>query len=344
MKKAVKLSLCLLCFLLLLCACTEGADETRSQPFDRSLAMQESSFPPPENSNSSIEQSLEETTDEESGNSSNPMMPETLFDGAEVREIAVDGGSFRVSQIKKDYCKEEVVLLHIINQSKKDYCLTIDGNYLDENGKVLKTERQTFIQYYAGYENYFFFRPKTKFAEFSYSLSFEDAIDITVEDFFGNIQQVRADDVSYRFSHTEEHLLHIEPLVIQENDQNKYPTLVVFTNAANKQNATRFTWLHWVIYNEHGEIVSIYGDNDSSPGNTSLGDTRSAFPIFQTVKNTLVLPEQLTGTLCGIPCIHWVSATVFPEEDYPKIDEMPPFEPSNETTNWIGTLFDFEQE
>lgn len=343
MKKAVKLSLCLLCFLLLLCACTEGADETRSQPFDRSLAIKESSFPPPENSNSSIEQSLEETTDEESGNSSNPMMPETLFDGAEVREIAVDGGSFRVSQIKKDYCKEEVVLLHIINQSKKDYCLTINGNYLDENGKVLKTERQTFIQYYAGYENYFIFRPKTKFAEFSYSLSFEEAIDITVEDFFGNIQQVRADDVSYRFSHTEEHLLHIEPLVIRENDQNRYPTLVVFTNAANKQDATRFTWLHWVIYNENGEIVSVYGDNDSSPGNTSLGDTRSAFPIFQTVKDTLVLPEPLTGELFGVPCIHWVSATVFPEEDYPKIDEMPPLEPSNETTNWIGTLFDFEK-
>lgn len=316
--------LLLVCVLPLFCACSAKTVDTESQSY--------------------AEQSLEESSEEEKSEPSEPVEQKGLFEGAEVREVEVDGGIFRVSQIKKNYCEEELVLLHIVNQSNTDYCLTIDGSYLDENGEVLKTERQTFIQYYAGYENCFIFRPKTEFTEFAYSLSFEDAIDITVEDFFGNIQQVRADDVSYRFSHTEEHLLHIEPLVLRENDQNRYPTLVVFTNAANKQDATRFTWLHWVIYNEHGEIVSVYGDNDSSPGNTSPGDTRSAFPIFQTVKDTLVLPEQLTGELFGVPCIHRVSATVFPEEDYPKIDEMPPFEPSNETTNWTGTLFDFEKE
>ncbi len=333
MRNSIKLIICLLCAVLFICGCTEDID-TESLPTESSDEV----------SVSVPEQSEEENSDDVSEEQSTLPEGRKLFDGAAVKEVEADGGVFLVKQVKKNYYEEELVLLHIVNQTDKDYCLTIDGNYLDEKGNVIKNERQTFIQYYAGYENYFIFRPKTEFAEFSYSLSFEDAIDITVEDFFGNIQQLRADDVSFRFSHTEEHLLHIEPLVIQENDQNRYPTLVVFTNAANKQEASRFTWLHWVIYNEHGEIVSVYGENDSSPGNTSLGDTRSAFPIFQTVKNTLVLPEQFTGKLFGIPCIHWVSATVFPEEDYPKLNEMPPFEPSNETTNWVGTLFDYEEE
>ena len=122
MKRIVKHLMYLLCVLLLLCACAEGAVGTENQPSESSVTTQESSFPVSENG--SIEQSYEnssaegsdeqfseEASEDESSEPSEPKEQKELFDGATVQEIEINGGVFRVEQIKKHFNGDDLVLL-----------------------------------------------------------------------------------------------------------------------------------------------------------------------------------------------------------------------------------------
>lgn len=85
-----------------------------------------------------------------------------------------DTSGFVVKDKIYTYGKNNVALVSIKNETDKDYTLTVNGTYLDKDGKVLKTETQTFCDFVSGYQRYFLFCPETAFASFSYTLSYEE--------------------------------------------------------------------------------------------------------------------------------------------------------------------------
>lgn len=349
MKRIVKHLMYLLCVLLLLCACAEGAVGTENQPSESSVTTQESSFPVSENG--SIEQSYEnssaegsdeqfseEASEDESSEPSEPKEQKELFDGATVQEIEINGGVFRVEQIKKHFNGDDLVLLYIKNLTDHDYSVTIEGSYLDGDGNVLLTETQTFIQYYAEYENYFLFRPEIDFEDFTYTLSFDEAKVITYVEFDGSIQEIRVDDVLFEFGHiSDDWDVHIHPFAIEKQDNNRYPTISAYTSSIlTGSGYARQIFMHWVLYNDRGEIIAIYARAHRPPYGMSLGDGFGAFPIYQTVKDELIWPEMFLGEIKGIGCVHEVDR--YPNE----------FEHDYETYNYHlnyekETIFDFEK-
>ena len=68
---------------------------------------------------------------------------------------------------------DRLIVLQVENQTDKNYTITIKGQYLDENGAVLKEENQTFEGFEAGWKNYFFFVPEISYEKFRYTLETE---------------------------------------------------------------------------------------------------------------------------------------------------------------------------
>lgn len=327
MRNSIKLLICLLCVVLFICGCTEDID-TESLPAERSDEV----------SVSVPEQSAEENSDDVSEEQSTLPEGRELFDGAAVQEVEIDGGVFLVKQIKKQFNGDDLVLLYIKNLTNNDYSVTIDGSYLDENGNVLLTESQTFIQYYAGYENYFLFRPETAFDDFSYTLSFDEAKRLTYVEYDGSIQEIRADDVLFEFGYINDDWdVHIHPFAVEKQDNNRYPTISAYTSTiVNDPGYARQIFMHWVLYNGEGEIIAIFSKAHIPSYGVQLGERFSAFPIYQTVKDELVWPEMFLGEIKGIGCVHEVDR--YPNE----------FEHNYEMYNYHlnyekETIFDFEK-
>lgn len=80
------------------------------------------------------------------------------------------GGSFLVKEKKYVYCEKDLVLLDVTNETDTNYTVTIIGKYLDKNGNVIETEKQSFEGFAANYKTYFLFMPKIRFDAFSYEM------------------------------------------------------------------------------------------------------------------------------------------------------------------------------
>lgn len=85
-------------------------------------------------------------------------------------------GEFVVSDKKYNYNGANLELLHVENQTNRNYNVTIHGTYLDESGETIKEETQTFEAFPAGWSNYFIFYPypRTTFEDFIYTIDMEE--------------------------------------------------------------------------------------------------------------------------------------------------------------------------
>ncbi len=77
---------------------------------------------------------------------------------------------FVIKDKKYAFKGNDLVILSVENQTEDNYSLTINGSYLDKDGKVLKTESQTFEGFSAGFSNYFVFQPGIVFDRFEYTV------------------------------------------------------------------------------------------------------------------------------------------------------------------------------
>ena len=68
-----------------------------------------------------------------------------------------DGGEFICKDKTYEYNGNNITILKLENHTAENYAVTIDAEFLDADGKVLKRETQTFNGFPAGWENYFFF-------------------------------------------------------------------------------------------------------------------------------------------------------------------------------------------
>ena len=122
---------------------------------------------------------------------------EKFFADQKVFKIEIDTGTFLVKQTKHTYRDSDLILLYIENQSSKDYSLTISGKYLDQSREIIKSEEQTFDQYYSGYKNYFLFYPDAYFSDFEFTLSFGEVKKLSNDDPRSSDKDIRVTDFEY---------------------------------------------------------------------------------------------------------------------------------------------------
>ncbi len=82
-------------------------------------------------------------------------------------------GDFVVNQKKYDYKGGNIELLHVENKTNNHLNITINGKYLDKDGKVIKEETQKFGAFPSGWSNYFIFHPRCAYDSFTYELETE---------------------------------------------------------------------------------------------------------------------------------------------------------------------------
>ena len=144
-------------------------------------------------------------------------------------------------------------------------------------------------------------------------------------------------DVQFEFGYINDDWdVHIHPFAVKYQDAKRYPTISAYTSAINTVSGGRQFFMHWVLYNDRGEIIAIYAQSDRPSLGVSLGERFDAFPLYQTVKDELVWPERYLGEIKGIGCLHEVDR--YPNE----------FEHDYETYHYANnyekeTIFDFEK-
>ena len=181
-----------------------------------------------------------------------------------------------------------ITILHLENQSDEYFTISINGEYLDENGEVLKTETQTFEGFPALWQNYFVFKPDIVYDDFRYTLS---AIKYSGEKIFQQSTRV--------------HFLQIK--------EDKAPISELFTNVSGSPDFTYYPAIlsefqffgmpkdlriqSWMItFDNQGEIyhIQLYDKFGIEEGSTVHNILK------QTTDKEIVWPEELDGGVTGI--------------------------------------------
>lgn len=84
-----------------------------------------------------------------------------------------DQNGFSVKFKKYEYKENDLVIMLVENKTEKHYSITINGNYLNDDGSVMQTETKSFEGFAAGFSNYFIFSPGTQFDNFDYTMDFQ---------------------------------------------------------------------------------------------------------------------------------------------------------------------------
>lgn len=253
-----------------------------------------------------------------------------FFANEKVSEIKINDGSFLVKQTKHAYRDSDFILLYIENQTDKDYSITISGKYLDDAGEAIKFEDQAFDQFYSGYHNYFIFFPNFTFSKFEYTLSFGDVKKLSNNDPKSYDKDIRVTDFEYKFLRLEKGKDVIRKLLVENDDHTMYPSIIAYITYSNLTEFVRTPYLDIILYNQKGEVVSIFSRAPHISGGQFFGNGEP-FPIYQTTEETVVWPEKYLGEISAIVCVRSI-------DTYPNLQQHTP---ERFTTDGLGTEYDF---
>lgn len=181
---------------------------------------------------------------------------------------------------------KDLVIINARNQTSTNYEVTVTGSYLDKDGKVLKTETQTFDQFAVDYQHYFLFNPEINFEKFTYTLDVKE----TTATMYVN-------DIEFVFAGLQEAFWPIDELA-EKGDLTPHPliqSLFGYKNISEDKSLGITVEGNVVLFNENNEIVAVYGMR-SLVFNT--GETQFAtHPIYHTLEEELVWPDEFKGEI-----------------------------------------------
>lgn len=213
-------------------------------------------------------------------------------------ESADSEKSFSVKDIKYTYEGNDLVILEVKNTTDVNYSVTVTGQYLDENGAVLKTETKSFDQFYAGYRNYFLFHPQMQFADFSYTLDFEIYSGKIFADAFG-----------CRLIGLEERGTTIWSEVDKGN-YTLYPAIFAAIQSKNESDIVLQAYTTYILINSKDEIIAIFdrmflthaNEKFNNEGANHVSLLNPTEPIEK-----LEWPEKYKGEIRAVICIKKVT-------------------------------------
>jgi len=196
--------------------------------------------------------------------------------------VVPDENGFVVIEKRYIYLKKDLVILSVENRSDKNYTVTVTGRYLDSDGNVIKTQKQTFTGWAAGYHNYFLFRPNRNFADFQYTLE--------VNEYTG---ECLAAGVSGSFVELKE-----SAMIFGPSDLTVYPAVTGAWKLSNSLPFDVFFSGYTVLFDNMGGIYGIY----ESPLILIKQNQTDRFinqKVYQKQTEELVWPAELAGEVSG---------------------------------------------
>ena len=229
-------------------------------------------------------------------------------------EIPIDGESdqkkgFLVKQKKSSYQGNDVMILHVKNQSEKNYSISIEASYLDGNGDVIKTETKNFDGFAAGYENFFLFQPEIHFESFSFELKTEVFDGIPVAQYLLT-SGTNGDRVRLELTRSKMNMENTEEF------DDWYTVTTAYFNVANTYDKTLSYSADFVLLDSSGEIYIINSklkekslrpikeDEDVRAfGHTIYLDYTD---VLWKDKDSYVWPDRLSGEVVGFVAVNEV--------------------------------------
>ena len=187
----------------------------------------------------------EQAAGEISDYDSQAFVPVGDSNGTESGGAATVTGGFIVSEKKYDFEGNNLVVLNVENQTDKNYTITINGAYLDENGEVLREETQAFEGFEAGWKNYFLFQPDLTFDSFTYTLD--------VQEFSGECVASKM-EISWNPGEVTRIITNFAPVTGDSDDRLILNAHLYFNDTGT---IPMDIYFHVVILNSQGEIFRI---------------------------------------------------------------------------------------
>lgn len=202
----------------------------------------------------------------------------------QVNESSENKECFIVKSKKYAFEGTNFVLLNVKNETAKNYSVTVTGTYLDKDGKVLKTETQTFDQSAAGYENFFLFDPKIVFDKFTYTLKTTE----TNAAMYATNLEATLSEIYEKEAPVEE--------MIQQGNFNLFPCIVASFEYKKNIDEVLDVRSQWVLFNEKDEVVSII-----SLGTFIWEEAEGQqWVLYYTTEETLEWPDEFKGNIRAV--------------------------------------------
>ncbi len=167
-KRLVLLALALCVLILYGCSVDLGTPAGEISEYDSVQFI-----PVDDNPSATVNESTADVSDVQAG-SREPIESSELVESYEHTDysenVTTQESGFVVSDKMYDFEGNNLVVVNVENNTNKNYSIYIHGQYLDENGKVLKEETKEFRGFAAGWKNNFFFTPGIPFAKFTYRM------------------------------------------------------------------------------------------------------------------------------------------------------------------------------
>lgn len=278
-----KLFCILLLVLILLCGCVNDT------PKEDSL---------PEYSDPIGEYDTVSTVMPEDGESSD----NTEVSGIEGSQTEQTENGFSVKYKKYDHEGNHIVVMHVENLTDKHYNVTLKGNYLGEDGNVIKTESKNFEGFAAGFSNYFIFTPGMRFDDFDYTMEFEEYTSEPASKFV-SVNGAALDFAKFRGHHGE-----LDEL---------YVGVYAFFYISHSHSQKLYYGADFLLLDKNGEVFFVDTQlllTDISPLKPGESvSTRGTLRFMFYDENTLwadfdkyQLPDELDGDITGIVAFKWI--------------------------------------
>lgn len=188
-----------------------------------------------------------------------------------------------IKEKKYTFEGKDLVVLDVTNITGSSLSVTINVSFFTKNGKTVKTQTQTFDQFYSGYQNYFIFEPKIKFDHFTYTVSTEEYTGTCYsEQFHSELVEIH------------QHDFWVEALRLQGDFETKYPTVFAKVMAKYSGRESVYYECRWILLNTNGEIAAII---TSQSDLVSGIESYSSAILYQAPEEQFVFPEKFKGDL-----------------------------------------------
>jgi len=186
------------------------------------------------------------------------------------------------------YPAGEVLILNVTNETTDNYEVSLAVSYFDQNGEKIKTERQEFQYFSAGYQRYFIFYPEVKFDSYTCELELGEYIGEPFFEYMSMSMEIssisRIDIPSLK--------------KIMVGDYTKYPTILLSTIVRFKQARPKMILSYRaIVFNNIGEIYTLYdwqGTADANKEPSILGTSRIVSQICE-LESDIEIPQELQG-------------------------------------------------
>jgi len=198
-----------------------------------------------------------------------------------------NAGEFVVSGEKYAYKDKDVLLLNVENQTDKNYDVTAVVHYFDAEGYEIKTQKQTFVGWAAGYQNYFLFQPDITFETFTYDL---------------DLKEVGGETCYSKYIVTEfaglREIMGYPRELVMKGDYTQCPMLFTQYKVENKSTSELIASGRYVLIDKNGGIYTIIAFGQKYMPQTEDHHNDELYWTKTTEK--LVWPEELTKDVKAI--------------------------------------------